>query len=103
MTEQPLLSNGQLVGWGLSIATILGGVISVLFWRYIAALEKRLEDCEAGRVREVDAANKEKDRAWAQFAELQRLISSEAEKDRIMLREMNASWQATLDPPRSRR
>ena len=83
-----------------------GGIISLLFWRYIASLEKRLTDCDESRKREVALAEqrvtdaqKQRDQAWQLLTALGQTFATEAEKDRTVLKEISAA----INPARSRR
>ena len=93
MTEQPLLSNGQLIAYTVSIVSILGGVVSFLFWQYKAARDKSAEECQ-------------EEKLWLreQLISFRKDFAVEAKEDRAVMEKLRETVQAATDPvPRGRR
>lgn len=99
---QPILSNAQLIGYTAAILGGAGGVISLLFWRYIASLEAQKAEGDKAREREVAAARSEAERAW-QLVTALRLEASESNRIIDKLGDRIGDAVRALEAARSRR
>lgn len=99
METQPLLSNGQVIGYVAAIVGVLGSVVSFMFWRLYESMNARIADCNETANRRVGDAHAERDRAWQFLADFRRDFGIEAEKDRAVLERLRETIAATIDPP----
>lgn len=80
MTDQPLLSNGQLIAYAATIIGTLGTVIAVLFWQYKSSKDEYIE--------------------WLQqqLTELRKTFADEAREDRLVLEKFRDTLREMAEP-----
>ena len=98
MNDTPLLTNGQLIAYTVSIVTALGAVVSVLFWQLRAAQDRTFDQYKEATDRERASCQAEKEWLREQLISFRRDFASEAKEDRAVMEKLRETVQAATDP-----